>query len=449
MVSVPFHLVVLVELVILESLVIAGFFAFRWWRERQDQVVLEALVTATETSALARNSVLKAKLAEVAPGSEELAKQVEDLAQAEILFQRRLIAAFRHERLLSLGHLPLWTEELLVPYQALMGGVQSTLATSVREHQKEVERKVEHLTAELTHSKEELQQTRQKIEALDVELTSTKEELAEKSAKVDSLEREYVSAFHHSFATNGQPSETPPGEQAATPPPAEAKTPPPQAASHESKADEGIVIENEDEGATSSAGGDLTIDEGDDDVPTVDESDSDDAAPAANAIDTDADLDWGAALAEQAASEVAADDQPGMVESTTDTAKAESEKVIDSEGDDVELDWGAALAEQAASEEEADAQTGTPEPIQEAAEAEELIVADDDAELDWGAALAEQAANNTVDEADPVQENIEEIERSASDDENADTDLDWGSALAEQAAADATPDDKKAIKNAG
>lgn len=437
MVSVPFHLVVLVELVILESLAIAGFFIFRWWRERQDQAVLEALVTATETTALARNHVLKAKLAEVAPSAPELAQQAEDLVQAEILFQKRVIAAFRHERLLSLGHLPLWTEELLVPYQALMGGLQSTLTASVLERQKEIEREIDHLTAELNHSKEELKQTRQEIESLDQELTSTKEELAEKANKVESLEREYVSAFHHGYsqaAPGAAPTTASATEQSVTPTvQTEASTP-----KAKTDADEGIVIENDgEEDESSDVAGDLTIDEGDDDVP-MDEpvAEENDIAAAEAAVPACLDTD-------------------NSAEQTQSSEEEPSPELASSEDDmDADLDWGAALAEQAASEATDDNPPVAPESAEEKAVSE--VVAENDSEdidmeLDWGAALAEQAAsgeaNDDLSITPGLAEKKTESELAASDEE--DLDLDWGSALAEQAASESAADDEVPVKNAG
>jgi len=396
MVSIPFYLVVLVEIVILESLAIGGFFVFRWWRERQDQVVLEALLTATESTALARNQALRGKLAEAVPEPSDLSEKAELLAQTEILFQRRLLAAFRNERLLSLGHLPVWTEELLVPYQSLICGIQDHLSASVQEHQRKIEREVEHLNADLTHAKDEFKQTRAEIESLDLELTSTKESLAEKTAKIESLEREYVSAFHTQSNTAAQNTrELAQGAATASEPATvapEAAAPPtsnPETADTEHAAgDDGIMTGHKEEEDRQPGAPDMEL--------TIDES-----APA---------------------------DEIGPEEGT-------GEEVIQA------TDAGVAPKDDHSQESKPAADAEAPKPIADAAapsgpstEPEsELLIAeeeeDSDTDIDWGEALAEQAAATEADDPD--------------------IDLDWGEALAEQASTNAANDDKQAIKNAG
>jgi|GEM_PF-2595485 len=382
MVSVPFYLVVLIEIVILESLAIAGFFVFRWWREKQDQVVLEALVTATETSALARNHVLKTKLTEAVPESTELAEKADLLAQAEILFQRRLLAAFLHERLLSLGHLPDWTEELLVPYQTLIEGVKSVLAASGRDHQQEIEQQVERLNTELTQSRNELKQTREETEVLDRELTSTKDELGEKAAKIESLEREYVSAFHTNL--NTAPPESPPvghGEPtqaAAAPPPQtppEPKSEPAESRPERISENDAIVTEIAEEETAVEAVIDFTID--DEDVELTDENEEEAVLTPApeNASVAPENLDIQESVEEAAATTPSDQTSPSSAKpSRPETSRMETKEsqlliMEDDEEADTELDWGAALEEQATAEAEAS-----------------------DENLDWGAALEEQAA---------------------------------------------------------
>ncbi len=413
MVSVPFYLVILIELLILESLAIAGFFVFRWWREKQDQAVLEALITATETSASARNLSLKAKISEAVPkAATELAETAESLVEAEILFQRRILAAFRNYRLLSLGHLPTWTDELLIPYQSLIESLQSSTAASVREHQREIEHELETTKAELTVSKEELQQSQKQIESMDLTLNSTQSELAEKTAKIESLEQEYVSAFHtpHNAASAQAPAQTAPAAETTTTPtspePIAPKPQPPTAAPQEAAA---LIIENDDMGEENQ-----TNDSPPDDVVNpVDQSPEKEGEPGSPST---------------------AQEPPQT--STETSPSSESELLIlDEEEDEIgaDLDWGSALAEQAASSEAEQPE----EPV-----ATETESANSEEDLDWGSALAEQAASGDAEKPEsPPVTNAESTD--------IEDDLDWGNALAEQAAIDAVTIEDHPVKETG
>jgi hypothetical protein len=161
----------------------------------------------------------------------------------------------------------------------------------------------------------------------------------------------------------------------------------------------------------------------------------------------DADLDWGAALAEQAAGESEATPEEdadldwgaALAEQAAGESEAKSEE-------DADLDWGAALAEQAAGESEAkseeDADLDWGAALAEQAAGESEAKSEEDADLDWGAALAEQAAG----ESDAKTEEDADLDWGAALAEQAagesgakpeeDDDLDWGAALAEQAAAE-------------
>ena len=401
MVSVPFYLVVLIELLILESLAIGGFFVFRWWLERQDQTVLEALLTATETSASARNQGLKAMLPEAAS---ELNEKAESLADAEILFQKRILAAFRNRRLLSLGRLPVWTEELLVPYQSLIEAVQSSVAAATREHQQGIEREVEDIKAELTQSHEELEQSRKQNESVEQALSSTQTDLAEKTAKIESLEREYVSAFHTPLSGPPQQEEQAPAGEVATathaPPATQATTP----SSPQEEAS--IIIDN---------------DEVDESAPIAPQNDGQLSPHNENPVEDDV-------------------QETGVDASTTEeTPSSESEEhlILDEQERDsssVDQDWGSALAEQTASN---DAEKVVESPIKEAEGTEP------EEDLGWGSALAEQAASGDVEKV--VESPITEAEGTETEE-----DLDWGSALTEQAAAnDADPVADAPIKETG
>ncbi len=391
--DIPFYLLVLVEIVTLESVAIIGFFVYRWWRERQDQVVLQSLLTAIESSAALRREAIQKSINDNDSNDAEPPKNAANLEVAEVLFQKRVLAAFRNHRLLSLARLPQWTDELFVPVRAIIdqGRNESSDGEGIPDEQ------VDALTHELAETKGALQQRTDQVQALEMALESSRKEAVEANERMANLEKEYESAFHPSGRPQGKQSEA---VQQGTSSPGDAE------ASVEALS-EGVATTSDSTQDEPAAPSQENLPQQDHEATQflIDEDDEEDNHTAFAIEDmapegpldpnTGGENDEPSEEPEPVSEEKVVNDHPAKEQGVSELAEGESkvQSVEDTANTDTvstDSDWGDALAEQTAAKTKADAEMTGPD------QSTDLPVGDtdDDTDINWDEALAEQDAAN-------------------------------------------------------
>ncbi len=214
----PTLLILLVELLVLETLalLVIGFLFVR--RKVQYKNMMEEIIESADASEAARQKVLEQTLKDVFhEGGEEACSKAKQLAEAESRFSKRLISAFVARQHEILNRLDKMTDELISPYRTII----SETAEEKLQNERQADERIHTLKLTIDTLKEEKEKINQRLQETEEELERITTEYVSAFKKEELLRKETHHSEVHPAAT--RQTEMAPGSD-TVPTPVEAPT---------------------------------------------------------------------------------------------------------------------------------------------------------------------------------------------------------------------------------